>query len=1064
MVQFKKQLTRLVLLAIVVMLPQLASAYDFMVDGLCYYYNSDGTSVTLTCEGTNIEGYGYSNLSDNLNIPETVSFNGITYSVTSIGSYAFCGCTLTSVIIPNSVTSIGSSAFSGCSGLTSVTIPNSVTSIGAFAFSDCSGLTSVTIPNSVTSIGYEAFYATAWYNSQQNGLVYAGMVAYKYKGAMTNGTSIVLKDGCTGIAGGAFELCSGLTSVTIPNSVTSIGEYAFSSCTVLTSVTIPNSVTSIGSSAFSGCRGLTSVTIGNSVTTIGESAFSGCSGLTSVTIPNSVTSIGEYAFSSCTGLTSVTIPNSVTSIGVGTFNGTPWYNNQPNGLVYAGMVAYKYKGTMPNGTSIVLKNGCTGIVDECFLNCSGLTMVTIPNSVTTIGESAFSGCSGLTSVTIPNSVTSIGGGAFKGCGGLTSVTIGNSVTKIPYECFSGCSGLTSVNIPNSVTSIGNSAFRYCYGLTSVTIPNSVTSMAYNTFSYCTGLTSIVVESGNTKYDSRNNCNAIIETATNALIYGCKNTIIPNSVTSIGNGAFYFCSGLTSVTIPNSVTSIGAIAFSNCSGLASVTISNSVTSIGSSAFYSCTGLTSVTIPNSVTSIGDNAFWDCSGLTSVTISNSVTSIGSNAFSGCSSLTSVTLTGKGAWNPKNNMPDINQIKTVNIGSGITSLGNFGFTPDVVNCYAETPPTCSYGTFSNYDGALHVPPASMVSYFTADYWQNFNNLVNDLTEKVTLDKTTVSIVLLQTSALTATTVPEGSNILWGTNNPSVVTVDENGMITATGVGECDIFATLATNSAVYACCHVTVSYPEINITLSDESLEMNLSEERTLTAIITPENTGLTPTWSSSNTSVATVDDNGKVTAIGEGECDITAIVLDYTATCHVTVTNNVTISLNIDNAILGANQMLTVYPSCTPDVPVELVVASSDPSVAVVRLVNLTNAPAAGLMTFPEKGMALNYFEELVVPSESKYPTLASTKAIMIVGAQNGTATITVTTADGKATPAVLELRVVDVDGDRTITSTDITCLYNYLLNGDDTFITTSDTNSDGFITSTDITVLYNLMLGN
>ena len=220
---------------------------------------------------------------------------------------------------------------------------------------------------------------------------------------------------------------------------------------------------------------------------------------------------------------------------------------------------------------------------------TNIQIIVIEDGVTSIGRHAFDGCSGLTSVTIPNSVTSIENCAFDGCSGLTSVTIPNSVTSIEEDTFRGCSGLTSITIPNSVTSIGSSAF---YG--------------------CSGLTSIKVENGNSKFDSRNNCNGIIETATNTLIKGFKNTIIPNSVTSIGSRAFWGCSGLTSITIPNSVTSIGDWAFAACLGLTSIIIPNSVTSIGDQAFEGCSGLTSITIPNSVTSLGGGAFYGCSGL--------------------------------------------------------------------------------------------------------------------------------------------------------------------------------------------------------------------------------------------------------------------------------------------------------------------------------------------------------------------------------------------------------------------------------------------------------------------
>ena len=431
-----------------------------------------------------------------------------------------------------------------------------------------------------------------------------------------------------------------------------------------------------------------------SVTSIGDNAFLRCSGLTSVTIPNSVTSIGDGAFALCSGLTFVSIPNSVTSIG-----------------------------------------------NDTFYYCSGLISVTIPNSITSIGDLAFYRCSGLTSVTIPNSVTSIGDSAFAGCSGLTSVTIPNSVTSIGYSVFGGCTGLTTMTIPNSVTSIGKYAFRSCSGLTSVTIPNSVTSIGYEAFRGCSGLTSVTFDKNNGIYDSRDNCNAIIETSTNKLIAGCKNTTIPNSVTTIGTSAFSDCSGLTSVTIPNSVTSIGYGAFGGCSGLTSVTVDknngtydsrdncnaiietstnklivgcknttipNSVTSIGDRAFEGCSGLTSVTIPNYVTSIGDGAFALCSGLTSVTIPNSVTSIGDHAFDQCSSLTSVT-----------------------IGNSVTSIGKYAFyfcsgLTKLVSLAVE-PPTCGIGAFKYVDKTsckLLVPEESINKYKTADQWKEFLNI----------------------------------------------------------------------------------------------------------------------------------------------------------------------------------------------------------------------------------------------------------------------------------------------------------------------------------------------------
>ena len=511
-------------------------------------------------------------------------------------------------------------------------------------------------------------------------------------------------DGVTSIGGEAFYYCTNLTSVTIPNSVTSIGEQAFSGCSSLTSVTIPNSVTSIGYRAFSDCSSLTSVTIPNSVTSIENYTFSECISLTSVVIPNSVTSIGEDAFIYCSSLTSVVIPNSVTSIGYDAFyqvpnivysgsaTGSPWGARSINGYVDGYLVYSDNTKTTLLACStaaqgeIVIPNGVTSIGYGAFSYYTNLTSVTIPNSVTSIGSSAFCYCTNLTSVTIGNSVTSIGEEAFYDCSSLTSMTIPNSVTSIGRYAFSGCTGLTSVTIPNSVTSIGDGAFRNVCNIVyngtatgspwgarningyvdgylvysdntkttllacstaaqgEIVIPNSVTSIGANTFYGCSSLTAVHIS------DMAAWCAISFENVTaNPLNYAqnlylngelVTDLVIPNTITSIGNYAFFHCTGLTSVTIPNSVTSIGDDAFSNCTGLTSVTIPNSVTSIGNRAFASCRGLTSVTIGNSVTSIGDYAFSNCTGLTSVTIPNSVTSIGEYAFANCRGLTSVTI----------------------------------------------------------------------------------------------------------------------------------------------------------------------------------------------------------------------------------------------------------------------------------------------------------------------------------------------------------------------------------------------------------------------------------------
>ena len=477
------------------------------------YYNLDGDNLTAEVTSQISDWPYWSTTITTAVIPASVTYNNVTYSVTSIGDKAFSGCSgLTSVTIGNSVTSIGEWAFYDCWGLTSVTIGNSVTNIGSSAFYGCTGLTSVTIPNSVTSIGSSAFYNVP--NIVYSGIATGSPWRARSVNGYVDGYLVYSDDTKTDL----LACPSAATGeIVIPNSVTSIGHGAFHFCNNLTSITIPNSVTSIGNRAFHSCSGLTSVTIPNSVTSIGSSAFESCSGL--ISIEWNATNCSDFSYSYSSPF--YNIRSQITSFTFGEA-----VEHIPANLCYG----------MNQMTSVTIPNSVTSIGSSAFENCSGLTSVIIGNSVTNIGSSAFSGCTGLTSVTIPNSVTSIGSRAFYGCSGLTSVTIPNSITSIEDYTFYGCSGLTSVTIPNSVTSIGNRAFHSCTSLTSVTIPNSVTSIGSYAFRGCTSMTSVT---------------------------------IPNSITSIEDYTFYGCSGLTSVTIPSSVTSIGNNAFEGCNALTDI---------------------------------------------------------------------------------------------------------------------------------------------------------------------------------------------------------------------------------------------------------------------------------------------------------------------------------------------------------------------------------------------------------------------------------------------------------------------------------------------------------------
>ena len=549
-----------IFLLLLTLLPIVASAHDIEVanaDGKTIYYKwvNNNTELAVSYRGSSYNDYS-NEYSGNVVIPESVTYNGNTYSVTSIGSQAFQGCSgLTSVTIPNSVTSIGYRAFYNCSGLTSVTIPNSVTSIGSQAFYYCSGLTSVTIPNSVTSIGSQAFY-----------------------------------------------VCSGLTSVIIGSGVTSIGSDAFSNTSLKKTIWLTNTPPS----GYTNANGTINYVSNDKFSSLSNvvkyqflSSYFDVDGIRYVPVSPSERTCDAIDCVYNESAANTKISSTVTNRGI-TLN---VQNIQP-------YICYNNKFI-----ESLTCNNAGDISQYAFAGCSSMTSISLGEKITSIGKSAFQNCSSLESIVIPDLVTSIEDHTLYGCSALKELKIGAGVKTIKQYAFYGCNSLPSITIPAAVTNISNYIFENCIGLKEVIISDSEEQLTLGSngsnpiFSSCQ-LDSVYI--GRKISYNKTSSYGYSPFYRNTYLRAVK---ITDKETEISTNEFYGCTNLQRVIIGDGVTTIGDYAFSGCQNLKSFAFGTQVQTIGKEAFSDCTSVIEIaskaqTPPTCGTqALDDISKWDC-----------------------------------------------------------------------------------------------------------------------------------------------------------------------------------------------------------------------------------------------------------------------------------------------------------------------------------------------------------------------------------------------------------------------------------------------------------------------
>ena len=635
------------------------------------------------------------------------------------------------------------------------------------------------------------------------------------------------------IGDGAFR-GSCLVNVTIPDTITEIGGRAFEECKQLSSVQLSNNLERLDSYAFANCTSLTSIRIPKSLE-VSNWPFYGCSVLQNVEFESGVTRIPDHLFDYCTGLTSIVIPDTVTEIGARSFSECKQLSSVqlPNSLTYMGSYAFE--------------------------NCTSLTSIRIPKSLE-VSNWPFDGCSALKNVEFESGMTRIPDDLFKDCTGFTSIVIPDTVTEIGSSAFYG-SHLSSIVIPDTVTDIGNYAFRGCTELKEVTLPNIRKNIVAGMFENCTSLEKIVLPETVTaiRPDAFKGCTAL------------KDITWSKALQTIESCAFQNCSALTDVTIPDSVKSIGYGVFSDCSALSAVTLPDGVKELGGQLFNNCDALTTVTIPDSVTSIGEQVFYDCDALTTVKLGSGLKSIPASTFEHCDVLESLRIPRRVTIIGDNAFKDCVKLISITIPRSVTKISSNAFSyPKILTIYGVSGTYAE--TFAKENSIKFVD--QQIKATTAS-----------------LDKTELTINKGAAAQLNLSVTPENFTDIvdWKSTDTNIVTVSDNGVVKAVGIGTATVKVTVGDVSTT---CKVTVLQPVTGINLNKSSLTMDALGTFQMTASVYPDGANdKRITWSSSDPAIASVDENGLVTALKKGTATITAAAMDGSgvkSTCKVMVSN--------------------------------------------------------------------------------------------------------------------------------------------------------------------------------